>query len=246
MSNSKTQFDFSNKSKNKKNKIQSKKTINCKELKLKDVKEFAAQGKENWPPKTNSQNDYIENKRSSVPRIDKSRLLSKKASTISKKSLNKKQTINKSAFKSNQNIYDVPTNYSLLGYSNSRGKLSAKRLINKQYQSGTDEESKVFKQLEALYHLIINWKFISELDKKNLSGKHYILNEIESKTVHKASNNELEPTKESEEEILTSRFEKSSANKNLLPTEESSLNKHFVSWKDEKTYNKGVLMKVKK
>lgn len=65
------------------------------------------------------------------------------------------------------------------------------------------------------------------------------------KNVHQSSHNDLTSHKASEEEeILTSRFEKSSANKNMLK-DDRDIKKQFESWRVEKSHNKSMLVKVK-
>ena len=157
LSNIKSTFEIKNKQK--KNKKISRKNTNLKELHSSNTKEYSyAGGKENRPPKLNLQNEYQDMvKRSSIPRIEKSKLFSKKASTISKKSLSKKSNLNnKSTVKNISNIIETASNHSMLGYSNSRSKMSTKRLMSKQYHTSTEDDRKIVKQLEALYHLIIN------------------------------------------------------------------------------------------
>lgn len=185
----KTSFDILTKSKQKqksKNKLVRKQNpTSYKELRASNTKEFSNwPGKENRPPKI-SQNDYIESKcsknilidstmkRGSVPRIDKSRLITKKSSSISKKALNKtKSNASKSLIKNTGNALNTnsTSSQSMLGYSNSRSKMSTKRLISKQYQTSTEDDKKVANQLEALYHLIINYQYMSEMEPQTMSS----------------------------------------------------------------------------
>lgn len=72
------------------------------------------------------------------------------------------------------------------------------------------------------------------------------MNIAESKMTHKTANQEIDCYKPTEEsEILTSRFEKSSGSKKLLHKEEPLLKPYMSSLRDERHYNKSVLIKVK-
>lgn len=196
-----------------------------------------AYGKENRPPKNIFKNDISDVKRSSVPRNEKPKLISKKSLMISKKNHSRKANNSKVNIKTTTQICDTTSNSSMLGFSNSRSRFNTKKIISRQYCTTVDEEKKVSKEIEALYYLIINWKFLSDIDSNSL---HW----IDSKTVQKISNEGLDAHNMGEEEIQTSRFEHTDSKHNLIP-EEHYKRKHLRSSQYDTSKNKGILLKVK-
>lgn len=166
--NIKIPFDISTRSINKK---KSKKGF--KKLSEKQGGQLISQsyGKENRPPvKTNSRTENMDTKRSSVPRVEFKKLPSRKQFATTKKSISKKSST-KLCSKSNSNLGESGANSSILGFSNSRSKLINKKAASKYFQTATDEEKKALKELDALYYLVINCKFISEIDTNGLQRK---------------------------------------------------------------------------
>jgi hypothetical protein len=128
-----------------------------------------AYGKENRPLKNTSKSEMAEAKRSSVPRNDKSKLISKKCMFTSKKNHSRKANNSKINIRTNMQMCDTTSNSSMLGFSTSRSRYNTKKLISKQYCTTVDDEKKVTKEIEALYYLVMNCKFLSDIDSNGLS-----------------------------------------------------------------------------
>ena len=166
-------------------------------------------GKENRPPKSSCKNH--EDKRSSVPRTEKSKLLNKKSTLSSKRTQARKFNKSKKNIRSN-GVQDTNSNSSILGYSQNRTRLNAKKLATKNYSTVVDEE-KVMKEIDALSYLVINPNiFLSESNPKCLQGE-------DSRVLLKLGEEQIDGNNNYDEEIQTSRFHGNDIQTELIPEE---------------------------
>ena len=190
----KDQFEITSKSISKK---KSRKVLKKSTEKHSTVNFTQAIGKENRMPKNICKN--YEEKRGSLPRVDKSKCLTKRQILSSKRSgrrkINKsnksikniksiknfKQTKGKKNNRVNTtNTTNVNSNSSILGFNHSRSRLNTKRLMANNYSTSVQGDNKVLRQIDELYSVVLSMRFISDINPKTSQGEQTKLWEEES------------------------------------------------------------------
>lgn len=137
-----------------------------------NISSIQAAGKENRPPKINLKGDFIEGKRSSVPRIEgKLKLGFKKQTSMSKKNLRSKKNNNSKVFVKNGNTFCDANNSCVFGLNQSRVKITQNKSEIKQFQTKAEEDKKTEKELQNMYLILVNTKFMSDLESEDTLGR---------------------------------------------------------------------------